>query len=707
MQYSKEQLDIIKQKYADMNTAINIQNKRAKAIQELVVEGKIPQDMLETKTLNDIENNDIAIQDELNNMTSQISKGTKMSPYEIQTLLYKDDLAIIFIKNFPRIVRELKNYKYVSPEIVIDVTRLINNEQKQKLDYNNNNSNDKLIIEIGKLLHVITQILPKIVDKIDPSQQQALLDMIQKYDAINQSYKNVSDKLVFLSTLLKSPDAQNLLNILKNSVQGVENFLMSDQEIIDYKTVSQDLSQLNQQVAQITPQKVNQAFNQAQNTPLTSTSLSRIQKVYSSTESKTNNNSNPPSMHGTPQNSRPQSPHGSIASTTQSIQITADDLNFLIELSHDPHYSRCSNSEKRQFINEFFTDNHYSDNEVLHVYDNYIDYIEKHESVGNNSKKLFDLLMIPKPKSFRGSNSSESIYKQAKQAIRKPVLDLYGGYQRNKQLEIEKQKENQQKHQQQQTFEQEEKMKRDAQISQLIDLFYDYSSLEQITISQFNDKIKELNFLTGSKLKSNESDYFELFKIQEEFPNGNKKSYAEVIIDICGQIQIAQQDHNAIAGVHDPIAENLVKFLETLDVGPGTKGFTIKSTKDRITNFNTLINNIIKHWNPDDPKKPTKIDPFMSDAEIQAIDNNTYRTINSKFCKLINSIIPNIKVVHFTPHEIQERNRLENEIINRIQLLNRITKVSKNDIYDFDTEDFTPSIKRFIIEATSILNINP
>lgn len=167
-----------------------------------------------------------------------------MPPYEIQKLLFDEGFALDFIKNFPRIERELKNYKYVSPQIVVDVTKQIENEQQKKLNYGSDN--DETTKQIGHLLQIITQLLPQITNQIDPNQQQAMQELIQKYDAIEKSFNAIKDpanKLAMLSKLFNDAgDINTLIRNLSQSQQGIQDFLMSPQEITNLEQVSIALS---------------------------------------------------------------------------------------------------------------------------------------------------------------------------------------------------------------------------------------------------------------------------------------------------------------------------------------------------------------------------------------------------------------------------------------------------------------------------------
>jgi hypothetical protein len=194
MLYSREQLKNIERQKANIKRNIEITNLRSKGIQDILVDGQIPHELINEsiRNTNDLENDKFALQAELNKLTSNILKTGDI--YSLQQRLETEGLTKFFIENYPRIVHDSKMYRSPTTNNVLMITKKLFNKHLKELNYNSS--------DVDSLMNTLDHISSMIVAQNDPNMR----DNIQKIDAIRHTAGKVDDAEVFMKSLLGVDD---------------------------------------------------------------------------------------------------------------------------------------------------------------------------------------------------------------------------------------------------------------------------------------------------------------------------------------------------------------------------------------------------------------------------------------------------------------------------------------------------------------------
>lgn len=131
MKYTDEELLRIKQRYSDLKRKTRINNLKSKNIQTILQDQIIPENLIDTRNVNDIVNDDFKKKDILNKLSNKLLPQNKV--YNFQELLKDEGLDLFFIQNYPRIVNETKMYNYIDDRLLFNLTKRIFNIQKRDL----------------------------------------------------------------------------------------------------------------------------------------------------------------------------------------------------------------------------------------------------------------------------------------------------------------------------------------------------------------------------------------------------------------------------------------------------------------------------------------------------------------------------------------------------------------------------------------------
>lgn len=243
MKYSKEQLDIINKRYRTIKDEIQLKNKRAKAIQNVLVDKVIQADLLDNRNSNDIENDKFAKKALLNKLSREILGTADIEKF--QRDLTDEGMEFTFLNQYPEILRESKNFRKATPENIINIVRRLFNRNHSDIFYSSNNQakrdfNDSML----KMLQTISQNLEELIN-VYPEYKTRLKDHKDKIDATIITTDAVGESAIMSSVFKQSPDAVNsaLSQIATNTMPDPNSGTLNIQNI-DPTNI---LSNINQQ----------------------------------------------------------------------------------------------------------------------------------------------------------------------------------------------------------------------------------------------------------------------------------------------------------------------------------------------------------------------------------------------------------------------------------------------------------------------------
>jgi hypothetical protein len=194
MLYSREQLKNIERQKANIKRNIQITNLRSKGIQDILVDGQIPHELINEsiRNTNDLENDKFALQAELNKLTSNILKTGDI--YSLQQRLESEGLTKFFIENYPRIVAESKMYRSPTTNNVLMITKKLFKKHLKELNYNSS--------DVDSVMNTLDHLTSMLTSQNDPN----LKDNLNKIDTIRQVAGKVDDIEVFMKSLFGVDD---------------------------------------------------------------------------------------------------------------------------------------------------------------------------------------------------------------------------------------------------------------------------------------------------------------------------------------------------------------------------------------------------------------------------------------------------------------------------------------------------------------------
>lgn len=288
MRYSQQQILDIKRRQENIQQEIKNSNKRNKAIQDIIVDKKIEESLLDKRNAGDIENDNFYRQSLLNDYSNELIKNGNV--YQFQTLIQNEGYDEFFLNNYPKIKSESKMYRTANVQTMFDLVKRLYNINKKELDYtveqtiiNDNNDN------IKALLSDILLNLNGLVNNTPTSQQQQqiYMDTIARLDALNMTLSNVDNQILFLQDVFGEayPDIKAALIQLKSQTQIPSNPNIPVQPPVLLQQVSQNITQNSLQ------QAMNNQTTQPQQQPNMKTDLLDYEEAdYEFLKDMVNNN---------------------------------------------------------------------------------------------------------------------------------------------------------------------------------------------------------------------------------------------------------------------------------------------------------------------------------------------------------------------------------------------------------------------------------
>lgn len=200
MKYSQQQLKDINRRYTNINRSVKLTNQRANGIQSILVDQVIPEDLIDGRNQNDIENDEFAKRALLNKYSRQILGTADI--YDFQKKLIDSGLEKTFLNQFPQVLKESNNFRKPTPNNIINITQRIYNKNIKELDIPRNNQrrqefNDNLL----DLLQAISDNLGGL-KKIYP-QRTEIQDHLNRVDATIMTAEATDDQDSFLQIYLE------------------------------------------------------------------------------------------------------------------------------------------------------------------------------------------------------------------------------------------------------------------------------------------------------------------------------------------------------------------------------------------------------------------------------------------------------------------------------------------------------------------------
>lgn len=161
MKYSQEQLKSINKRYRTINNEIQLKDSRAKAIQSIIIDKQLPEDLLDPRNSNDIENDKFAKKALLNKYSREILGTADIEQF--QKDLIDSGVEFTFLNQYPEILRESKNFRKATPDNIINITKRLANRNSQ---YANNQSIIDMLKQISKNLELLSQKFPQARKKL-------------------------------------------------------------------------------------------------------------------------------------------------------------------------------------------------------------------------------------------------------------------------------------------------------------------------------------------------------------------------------------------------------------------------------------------------------------------------------------------------------------------------------------------------------------
>lgn len=227
MKYSQQQLIDIERRYRQINQRMKLNNDKANAIQMINIDKQLPEDLLDKRNVNDIQNDDYARQAMLNELTNKLLPIDKS--YEFQENIKKSGLELFFIQNFPRVQQESRMFRLIDALTLVDIVKRLYNKQVQELDMPANElKRQKQTISVIELLKQASQTLNDLKSYASANEKKILKERQDKIDAlisIEKSMKNEIDPNfvleVFLNRMLNE-DEQTIRQELQNMINPTD-----------------------------------------------------------------------------------------------------------------------------------------------------------------------------------------------------------------------------------------------------------------------------------------------------------------------------------------------------------------------------------------------------------------------------------------------------------------------------------------------------
>lgn len=206
MKYSRDQVNSINQHYNNLKQQIKLTNLISSGIQSVLIDKQIPENLLDKRNINDIENDEFATRALLNDYSNDLI--TKGNSYDFIKKLLDDpnsnEYVSFFINHYPKIKSESKNFRIADSSNMLDLVKRLYNKNKRDLEYFDNKIDDASVnVDIIESLQIISNNLEELVLLSDGQNTQIYQDYLNKIDAIINSINNVGNNVEFLQRLFK------------------------------------------------------------------------------------------------------------------------------------------------------------------------------------------------------------------------------------------------------------------------------------------------------------------------------------------------------------------------------------------------------------------------------------------------------------------------------------------------------------------------
>lgn len=231
MKYSQQQLRDIDRHYENVQRQIKMTNEKARAIKSVLIDKQLPEDLLDTRISNDIENDEFARRALLNKYSRQILGSADI--YEFQKDLIDSGLEFTFLNNFPEVLKESKNYRIATPNNVLNITRRIYNKNKEEIDLvKNNKKNRKNMSDMVSMLKQISDNLNILIQEY-PNLHSYLQDQKNKVDATIMTSESVNDSTEFMKSLYRGTPVSQIRQSISTTVDATNPDTITDDSKID------------------------------------------------------------------------------------------------------------------------------------------------------------------------------------------------------------------------------------------------------------------------------------------------------------------------------------------------------------------------------------------------------------------------------------------------------------------------------------------
>lgn len=195
MKYSQQQLKNISNSYDTINLSVYLTNLRSQALQSVIVDKQVPENLLDARNTNDIENDTIARRKEFYKYASKLFNNNDGEINQLKIKLNNDGLEYFFLNNYPRILQESKGYRKNTNEIIYKITkRLFYREQEDQNILNKNKMIDANWKTVLTYLFIISNTLKNLkLATITPESLTTIDDRLNRIETLSTVLNEVID----------------------------------------------------------------------------------------------------------------------------------------------------------------------------------------------------------------------------------------------------------------------------------------------------------------------------------------------------------------------------------------------------------------------------------------------------------------------------------------------------------------------------------
>lgn len=139
MKYSQQQLKDLSRSYDTINLSVYLTNLRSQAIQSVLIDKQIPENLLDARNTNDIENDTIARRKEFYKYASKLFNYNDGETNQLKIKLNNDGLEYFFLNNYPKILQESKGFRKNTNETIYKITKRLYYREQEDMSIPNKN----------------------------------------------------------------------------------------------------------------------------------------------------------------------------------------------------------------------------------------------------------------------------------------------------------------------------------------------------------------------------------------------------------------------------------------------------------------------------------------------------------------------------------------------------------------------------------------